>query len=49
MVYILSYLFLGGPAPSSWTDRDGDGAADPACVEAHPEDDCRSTHASCSG
>jgi hypothetical protein len=49
MVYILSYLFLGGPAPSSWTDRDGDGAADPACVEARPEDDCRSTHASCSG
>jgi hypothetical protein len=47
MVYVLMYLFLGGPAPRTWQDWNEDGALDPTCIAAEPEDDCATGHAYC--
>jgi len=44
-ILVLNYLFLGGPAPAGWVDRDGDDGEDPrasrrgrrrACTRARP-------------
>ena len=46
-VFILGYLFSGGPPPTLWVDSDADGAPDPTCTQAAPEDDCAESHAVC--
>jgi hypothetical protein len=46
-VYVLSYLFSGGPPPTLWIDSDDDGAEDPTCTLAAPEDDCAASHEVC--
>jgi hypothetical protein len=46
-VFILGYLFSGGPPPTLWVDSDADGAPDPTCTQAAPEDDCAASHAVC--
>ena len=47
MLYILSYLFLGGPAPTLWVDTDADGQVEQTCSIAKPEDDCETGHEAC--
>jgi hypothetical protein len=49
MVYVLSYLFSGGPAPADWVDGSGDGVADPTCKLPGAGDDCAAGHDACSG
>jgi len=46
-VYVLAYLFLGGPPPSLWVDGDGDLVPDPTCTPAAAEDDCKASHEAC--
>jgi hypothetical protein len=46
-IYLLRFLFSGGPPPPGWVDRDDDGIADPTCEEITPEMDCQSPATVC--